>query len=98
MRSAVAIVLLTLSGCNSAPPAPTQAQTVAPVDRPENAALNEHIALVLNLNGHLCARITSVVPIEVRANHSEVTCVEYRDGRGEVRYILDAANAKAFKA
>ena len=70
----------------------------AAASNPNNAVLNEQIATVLNLNGLLCANVVSVRPLEVRPNHYEVTCVEYRGGSGEVRYIMDAAKGTAFKA
>jgi hypothetical protein len=108
------VALLILAGCNSEPTeadrieaeansraskleAKADAIQAVPAS-PKNAALEEQIATILNLNGLLCARVVSVRPLEVRPNHYEVTCVEYRGGSGEVRYILDAAAGKAFEA
>ncbi|MCL4069329.1 hypothetical protein M3484_22480 [Pseudomonas sp. GX19020] len=59
--------------------------------------LLEQVATVINLNGHLCARVTDVRPLE-QSNTYEVTCIEYRGGSGTVRYIMNAATGVAFKA
>ncbi len=59
--------------------------------------LLEKIATVINLNGHLCASVTDVRPLELKDVY-EVTCVEYRGGSGEVRYIMNARQGSAFKA
>lgn len=67
---------------------------------PTNASadqLLEKIATVINLNGHLCASVTDVRPLQMKDRY-EVTCIEYRGGQGEVRYILDARKGVAFKA
>lgn len=59
--------------------------------------LLEKIATVINLNGHLCASVTDVRPLELQDVY-EVTCIEYRGGSGEVRYIMNARQGSAFKA
>lgn len=59
--------------------------------------LKETTATILNLNGLLCAKVVEIRPLEM-ANQYEVTCIEYRGGSGTVRYILNAATGKAFKA
>lgn len=59
--------------------------------------LLQQIATVINLNGHLCASVTDVRPLKIKDTY-EVTCIEYRGGQGEVRYILDASKGVAFKA
>jgi hypothetical protein len=59
--------------------------------------LLEEVATIINLNGHLCAEVTDVRPLE-QANTYEVTCIEYRGGSGKVRYILDALKGIAFIA
>lgn len=59
--------------------------------------LLEKIATVINLNGHLCSSVTDVRPLELQDVY-EVTCVEYRGGSGEVRYIMNARQGSAFKA
>ncbi|WP_206377610.1 zinc ribbon domain-containing protein [Sphingobium sp. TB-6] len=57
----------------------------------------EAIATVINLNGHLCARVTNVAPLRMRDSVYEVTCVEYRGGTGTVRYIVNANTGVAFQ-
>lgn len=67
---------------------------------PHNAmadALLEKVATVINLNGHLCASVTDVRPLEIQDTY-EVTCIEYRGGSGEVRYLMNARKGTAFKA
>lgn len=59
--------------------------------------IEEQIATVLNLNGHLCATVTDVRPLR-QADTYEVTCIEYRGGTGKVRYILQARTGIAYKA
>jgi hypothetical protein len=61
------------------------------------AELEEMTATILNINGFLCAKVTDIRPLQVE-NQYEVTCIEYRGGSGTVRYILNAATGKAFKA
>ena len=50
-------------------------------------ALEEKIALHINLNGYLCARITNVVPIQGKDTY-RVTCVEFRGGSSTATYIF----------
>ena len=57
----------------------------------------EAIATVINLNGHLCARVTDVAPLKVSGSVYEVTCVEYRGGTGKVRYVVNSDTGAAFK-
>ncbi|USU06579.1 hypothetical protein NF699_07955 [Sphingomonadaceae bacterium OTU29LAMAA1] len=47
-------------------------------------------ATIINLNRHLCARVTNIAPLQMREGVYEVTCVKYRGGAGTVRYLLDA--------
>lgn len=61
------------------------------------AELKEKVATLINLNGHLCASVTDVRPLEIAGNF-EITCVEYRGGSGTVRYILNAAKGIVFPA
>ncbi|MXP15822.1 hypothetical protein GRI44_13795 [Altererythrobacter confluentis] len=77
----------------------TSADTLeAKVAAPQNVALNEQIATMINLNGHLCAKVVRVSPLVIGGNRYEVTCIEYRGGSGRVRYIFDAEQGTAFKA
>jgi hypothetical protein len=45
-------------------------------------------ALMLNLNGHLCAEVVRITPLK-QAKVYEVRCIEYRGGHGTVDYMLD---------
>ena len=59
--------------------------------------LKEVMAAMLNLDGHLCARVVEIRALQIR-NQYEVQCIEYRGGSGQVRYIFDASTGKGFKA
>lgn len=59
--------------------------------------LKEMVATIINLNGHLCAKVTEIRPLQIKDTY-EVTCIEYRGGSGTVRYILDALKGTAFRA
>jgi hypothetical protein len=59
--------------------------------------LKELAATILNLNGFLCATVVDIRPLEIK-DQFEITCIEYRGGSGTVRYILNGATNKAFKA
>lgn len=66
---------------------PAQAQSV-----------QEQAALIINLNGHLCAEVTSIRRLEVgNGNVYEVECIEYRGGAGRVRYLLDVRDGSVTK-
>jgi hypothetical protein len=54
------------------------------------------IAAMLNTQGYLCARVTSVTPLN-QADTYEVRCIEYQGGTGTVDYILNAQTGTAFK-
>lgn len=58
--------------------------------------LKETMAIMLNLNGLLCAKVTSVRPLILQDQY-EVTCIEYRGGKAQVSYILNAKTGRAFK-
>ena len=59
-------------------------------------ALKEQTALLLNLNGLLCAKVLDIKPLKVRQNVYEITCIEYRGGTGTKTYIMDAAKGTAW--
>jgi len=65
------------------------------VDGEKKEALKGTVALVLNLNGLLCARIINITPI-ARKDTYEVTCVEYRDGTGRKKYVFNATKGTAY--
>ena len=57
--------------------------------------IEEMVATGLNINGHLCARITSIRPLNLRSKY-EVTCIMYRGGTATKTYVVDALNGVAF--
>lgn len=67
----------------------------AGMDRSELQAVT---ATMLNLNGHLCAQIVNMRPLQVGKDKYEVTCIEYRGGSGTVRYIFNAATGIAHRS
>ena len=58
--------------------------------------VDEMIATMLNIGGHLCAEVVHVQPLRLKDRY-EVECIEYRGGRGRVTYILDAQTGHAVK-
>jgi hypothetical protein len=52
----------------------------------DNMSRNEVLATAINTAGFLCARVTSVYPVGGNIN---VECVEYRNGIGRARYLID---------
>lgn len=58
--------------------------------------LKEMSALIINLNGGLCARVTSITPA-AGANNWNVSCIENSDGTGRVTYIMNARAGTAVR-
>lgn len=58
--------------------------------------LKEMSALIINLNGGLCARVTSITPAAGKDNWN-VSCIENRDGSGRVSYIMNARQGTAVR-
>lgn len=56
----------------------------------------EGMALLINLNGHLCAQVTGVYKLEQQDIY-EVECIEYRGGNGKVGYLVNLEQGIAFK-
>jgi hypothetical protein len=52
----------------------------------QSMSRNEVIATAINTAGYLCARVTSAYPVGGNIN---VECIEYRNGSGRVRYMVD---------
>lgn len=52
----------------------------------DNMSHNEVLATAINSAGYLCARVVSAYPVGGNIN---VECVEYRNGKGKVRYTID---------
>ena len=57
--------------------------------------LKEMTALILNLNGLLCAEVIDIRPLKMKDIY-EVECIEYRGGKGRKIYIMDAAKGTAW--
>ncbi|MEG6507194.1 hypothetical protein [Nitratidesulfovibrio sp. 1201_IL3209] len=84
---AVAVALTKMfGGCfgNSAPSGTPSARSSSANDMSAEKAA----ALMLNLNGHLCAEAVRITPLK-QPKVYEVRCIEYRGGRGTVDYVLD---------
>jgi hypothetical protein len=62
---------------------------------PNNAGVEKVVATGINLNGHLCASLKSIRPLEVESAY-EVTCVAYRGGSARKDYVVDALEGTAF--
>lgn len=57
----------------------------------------ELLQAAINLNGLLCAKVVDATPLKI-ADQLEVTCIEYRGGKGRARYIYNLKTGRAFKA
>lgn len=65
-------------------------------DEDKKEALKKTVALMLNMNGHLCATVTDIIPLQIK-NQYEVTCIAYRGGKGTKNYVFNAADGTAFE-
>lgn len=83
LMSFVGMVRGCFGGSSSVSEPPTSSGTSRDDMSAEKAA-----ALMLNLNGHLCAEATRITPLK-QPKVYEVRCIEYRGGRGTVDYVLD---------
>ena len=61
-----------------------------------NGKDEEALALLLNLNSLLCAKVVEVNPLKVRPGVLEVKCIEYRGGTATKNYIVNTNNGTAF--
>ena len=81
--------------------AANEALPVAPPRKTESAMSKEEagegIATIINLNGHLCAKVTAVNELRMKPDVYEVTCIEYRGGKGTVDYVVDANTGVAYR-
>lgn len=68
----------------------------ANADAEKKEALKETVALMLNSNGHLCAKVTDIIPLQIK-NQYEVNCVAYRGGKATKTYVFNAADGTAFE-
>ena len=84
----VLIAISSLSPSKRAEPNPIEQSRV---DRAMAKA--ESIALLLNMNGQLCARVTGVEYLH--HNTYNITCTRYRDGTGSATYELDLDTGQA---
>lgn len=72
----------------------TEAQRLALVEAdPDLKKASDFLGFLINSNGHLCARVSNVELVS--GTQYEVTCVEYRNGSGRVRYLVDGATNEA---
>jgi hypothetical protein len=55
----------------------------------ESMSREEVIATAINSAGYLCARVTDMYP---QGSNIIAHCVEYRNGRGRAKYIIDTAS------
>ena len=69
---------------------------VTPANAASKEDLKEMTALILNMNGLLCAEVVDIRPLKVRKGTYEVECIEYRGGKGRKTYIMDAAKGTAW--
>lgn len=65
-------------------------------DTPSNTEIVELIEVGLNLNGHLCAGLVSVRPLELDHTY-EAVCVAYRGGSARKSYVIRALEGIAFE-
>jgi len=57
--------------------------------------INEMVATGLNLNGLICAELTTINPLKIKSTY-EVTCIAYRGGSSKKSYIIEALKGVAF--
>lgn len=57
----------------------------------------ELAALMLNMNGLLCAKALEIRALKVRQEIHEVRCIEYRGGSGQKTYMLNTKTGKAWQ-
>ncbi len=60
----------------------------------ENTSREEIVATAINTAGFLCARVTDMWP---SGDDIMVTCVEYRNGRGRVKYRIDTTDMRVIQ-
>jgi hypothetical protein len=85
-------VALAKPQASSAPPE----DSLRSIDNDPGVAEAQHaVAGLINLNGHLCAKVENVQPLQMRDQVFEVTCTEYRGGSGRVRYLVDGSTGTA---
>ena len=63
---------------------------------PSNTEIAEVIETGLNLNGHLCAALVSIRPLELEHTY-EAVCVAYRGGSAQKSYVIRALEGIAFE-
>ncbi|WP_420465582.1 hypothetical protein [Panacagrimonas sp.] len=87
----VMVLMFAFGTPNTTPTAPA-----AKAKNNEGQSPEEIAATLLNLNGHLCAEVQSIRRPESRDDLFEVQCVEYRGGKAQKAYMVDAASGKAW--
>lgn len=76
--------------------APSKKQAANPIEqaRVDRAwARTDSIALLINMNGELCGKITGIAYLH--NNTYAVTCTRYRDGAGSATYEVDLDTGRA---
>ena len=58
--------------------------------------IKEMSATIINVNGYLCASVTSISPTS-SPDVYRVRCVEYRDGSGSASYTMNARTGSVSK-
>ncbi len=58
------------------------------------SAKGDGVAILLNLQGELCAEVLSAQPHKT-ADTFMITCIENRSGASEARYVFNAKNGEA---
>jgi hypothetical protein len=63
--------------------------------RTSSSDAREAAATFINLNGFLCAEVTSVRALQLKDTY-EITCIEYRGGSSKKTYIINTTDGTAF--
>lgn len=83
---------LVANGESKSPMTEVERLTLVEID-PELKQASDFLGLLINTNGHLCAKVSNVEPVS--GTKFEVTCVQYRNGSGRVRYLVDGTTNEA---
>lgn len=95
MRSkvfAILLVSLALTACDTESEAPASSQPMIPSED-----YKEAMALMMNANNFLCAKVVDIRPLSVGEKMSEVECITYRGGDARKTYIYDGKTGMAME-
>lgn len=89
------LIILLLSGVSALLPKspPPDNNRPGPGKAELLARKSEEVALLLNMNGQLCARVTQIDYLH--GKRYNVTCIRYRDGTGSATYELNLETGQA---